>query len=262
MMMIAPACKHDQTRKFGKDRKGQPRVQCGLCGKTWTVAPPSLLGDMRIDLLVAEQIPKCLCEGNSVRATARLTNTDPHTVIDLMNMIGGRCGARYMDTEMRNITVEDIQVDEVWQFIFCKQKTAKLRDFGHEVGDSYLFTAIERNTKLLVTWHFGKRDQWNTDYFCAKLANATSGRFQISTDGYDPYRSAVVRYLRNRVEHGVVVKSFGTVSQEDQRKYSPTKIISMKKEAAWNLPNMKRVCTSHVERHNLTLRTFISAWAG
>jgi IS1 family transposase/transposase-like protein len=258
--MIVQACKHENTKKVGKNKAGNPRVRCTLCGKTWTLPRPTALGAMRIEMELAERIVKQLCEGTSVRATARLTNTDPHTVIDLMNLVGGRC-ARYMAHKLRGIPVKDIQVDEVWQFVYCKQKTADRMGFGQGVGDSYCFTAIERNTKLLVAWHFGKRDQWNTDEFCAKLATATSGRFQISTDGYAPYLSAVVRYLGHRVEHGTVVKNFGKVSQEDQRKYSAAKIISIKKEAAWNLPNMDRVCTSHVERHNLTLRTFIKRMA-
>ena len=88
----------------------------------------------------------------------------------------------------------------------ASKKTADRKGFRTEVGDSYLFTAIERNTKLLVAWQLGKRDQWNTDMFCQKLRNATSGRFQISTDGYNPYASAVVRFLGDRVEHGTVVK--------------------------------------------------------
>lgn len=254
--MIAPACNHDQTRKFGKDRKGNPRVQCCFCLKTWTVAEPKLLGEMRIDQRTAEMVLKCLCEGNSVRATARLTGTDPHTVIDLMILIGERCKA-YMESELRGLMVEDVQCDEAWQYIYCKERTAKARGFGQEVGDSYVFTAIERNTKLMLAWHLGKRDQWNTDVFCSKLAKATKGKFQLSSDGFQPYLSAVVRYLAPRVEHGTVVKTFSSPSQEDQRKYSPAKIISIKKEAAYNLPNMDRVCTSHVERHNLTLRTFV-----
>jgi IS1 family transposase/transposase-like protein len=258
--VIVSACKHDQTKKVGKNKAGNPRVRCCLCGKTWTVPRPNPLGAMRISLDLAERIIKCLVEGNSVRATARLTGTDPHTIIDLMNLVGGRCD-RYMQLEHRGIAVEDVQVDEVWQFIGCKDKTAKLRGYGPEVGDSYLFTAIERNTKLMLTWHMGKRDQYNTDIFCAKLRNATSGRFQISTDGFLPYLSAVVRYLGDRVEHGTVVKNFGKVSQEDQRKYSPARIISTKREAVWNDPDMSRVCTSHVERHNLTLRTFVKRMA-
>lgn len=124
-------------------------------------------------------------------------------------------------------------------------------------GDSYVFTAIERSTKLLITWHFGKRDQWNTDAFINKLARATVGNFQLSSDGFQPYLSSVVRHLGRRVEHGLVVKNYGKPIQEDARKYSPARIISVKKSAAFNLPDMSRVSTSHIERHNLTLRTFV-----
>lgn len=254
--MIVAVCKHELTKKFGKNRNGSPRIRCTLCGKTWTEPSAKPLGVMRIDVELAERIIKSLCEGVSVRATARLNNVNPHTVIDLMVLIGGRC-ERFMAGALRNVTVEDVQVDEVWQFIYCKQKTANRMGFGPEVGDSYCFTAIERNTKLLLTWHFGKRDQWNTDIFCQKLANATNGKFQISSDGFDPYRSAVVRHLGDRVEHGVLVKIFGKASPDDQRTYSPAKIKAIKKEQAWNLPNESRICTSHVERQNLNFRTFM-----
>jgi transposase-like protein/IS1 family transposase len=254
--MIAPACSHDQTRKFGKDRKGNPRVQCCLCMKTWTVVEKSPLGSMRVDLKTAEQILKLLCEGTSVRATARLTNTCKQTVMDLMILIGERC-QRYMDANHRGIVVDEVQCDEAWQFIYCKEKTRVAKSYSQLTGDSYVFTAIERHSKLLITWHFGKRDQWNTDTFIGKLAKATACKFTISTDGFQPYLSAVVRYLGNRVEHGTVVKTYGKASVEDQRKYSPARIISIKKEQAWNLPPNERICTSHIERHNLTLRTFI-----
>jgi transposase-like protein/IS1 family transposase len=254
--MIAPAWKHEHTKKFGKNKAGNPRMRCSLCGKTWTVPRPSPLGDMRISLELAERIINQLCEGTSVRATARLTKTNVHTVIDLMVLVGERC-ARFMQNEFRNVAVEDVQVDEVWQYIYCKQKTAERKGFGPEVGDSYCFTAIERNTKLLLAWHFGKRDQWNTDIFCQKLSNAAAGKFQLSTDGFTPYPSAVVRFLRDRVDHGTVVKNFGTVNQDDQRKYSPGKIISMKRQVAWGTPDPKLICTSHVERQNLNFRTFM-----
>lgn len=254
--MIAPSCKHDQTRKFGKDRKGNPRVQCCLCGKTWTEAPRSLLGEMRIDLALAEQIIKCLCEGVSVRATARLNNVCKQTVMDLMILVGERC-ARYMQNEFCNLAVSDVQIDEVWQYIYCKQKTAIQNDFGPEVGDSFLFTAIERNTKLLIAWQLGKRDQFNTDIFCKKLARSTGGRFHLSSDGFGPYRDSVPRTFGSRVDFGMVIKTYGKTSQDDQRQYSPARIISMKKEAVHNWPRMDRTCTSHVERMNLNLRTFI-----
>jgi IS1 family transposase len=162
-----------------------------------------------------------------------------------------------MDENIRGVVVEEVQLDEAWQFVYCKAKTAARKGLGQEVGDSYLYTAIERNTKLMLTWHFGKRDQWHTDYFCAKVARATSGNFLVSTDGWQPYRSAVIRHLGTRIQHGVIVKIFGNPPQSDQRTYSPAPIIAFKKEQAYNLPKMSRICTSHVERQNLNLRTFV-----
>ena len=225
-------------------------MRCTLCGKTWTIPRPSTLGDMRIGMDLAESVIKHLCEGTSVRATARLTTTDPQTVIDLMLLIGNRCKS-FMEKDLQGIAVEDVQVDEAWQFVFCKERTAKLKGYGQETGDSYVFTAIERSTKLLLAWHFGKRDQWHTDTFCEKLERATSGYFLLSTDGYKPYLSAVVRFLGNRVEHGTVVKIFSNPARSEQRTYSPPKIIGMKKEAAWNTPDMRRVSTSHVDAAEL-----------
>lgn len=254
--MIVSTCKHDNTKKFGHDRKGNPRVRCTLCGKTWIVAAPSLIGNMRLPMDRAEMIIECLAEGVSARATARLARVDQQTVLDLMVFVGERC-ARFLQNEIRNVVVKDVQIDEVWQFIFCKEKTRGQKHYGPEVGDSYCFTAIERDTKLLIAWHLGKRDQLNTDIFCRKLANATAGKCQITSDGFAPYRSAVPMHLGERVDFGMVIKIFGQGTQDDQRQYSPAKIKGMKKEAVWGRPSEKRVCTSHVERQNLNFRMFM-----
>lgn len=254
--MIVAACQHDHTKKVGKNKAGNPRVRCCLCGKTWTLPRPNMLGNMRIDMQQAESILKHLCEGTSVRATCRLTGASKKTVLYLMALVGERC-KQFLTANIRDVVVDDVQVDEVWQYVYCKEKTAKANGFGPEVGDFYAFVGIERDTKLILAWHFGKRDQWNTELFCKKLRTATAGHFQLNSDGYDPYRSAVVRNLGDRVAHGVVVKNYGKVSQEEQRKYSPARIVSIKKEAAWNDPDMDRVSTSHVERSNLNMRTFI-----
>jgi len=214
------------------------------------------LSGMRLDPYQAEMIIKCLCEGMSVRATARLTDTDPHTVIDLMVLVGERC-KRFLEEDIREICVEDVQIDEVWQFIFCKQKTKQRKDYGEETGDSYCFTAVERHTKLVVAWHFGKRSQWDTDIFCEKLRDATTGRFHLSSDGFGPYKTAVPIQLGNRVDYGMLIKIFGEAPKDEQRKYSPAKIVSTRKEKVSGNPDMDRVCTSHTERANGTMRTFI-----
>ncbi len=125
--MVVSTCSHASSfKKNGTDRHGIQRYKCCLCGKRWSAKNPNRLGDMRIDLRLAEMIIKCLCEGNSVRATARLTNTDPHTVIDLTVLVGNLC-ERYMANRIKNVPVDDVQADEIWQYIFCKQYTARLK---------------------------------------------------------------------------------------------------------------------------------------
>jgi IS1 family transposase len=211
---------------------------------------------MRLDMDRAEMIIKCLCEGTSARVAARLAQVDRQTVLDLLRFVGERC-ARFMQNEIQNVVVKDVQVDEVWQFVYCKQRTANLNGYGPEVGDSYLFTAIERESKLLVAWHLGKRDQWNTELFCEKLRIATAGRFHLSSDRFAPDRDSIPRQLGSRVDYGMLVKIFGKNSADDQRQYSPAKIKGTRKEAIHNFPDMNRVCTSHCERMNLNFRTFM-----
>src|SRR5207253_288581 len=168
----------------------------------------------------------------------------------------------WMERMIRGIHVEDVQVDEVWQFIYSKEKQAKdLRvqsfvGYGPEIGDGWTFTAVERTTKLVVAWHFGKRFQEDTDAFCAKLSEATAGRFQLTSDGYQPYLNAVANKLGNRVDYGMLVKIFGKSTAEDQRQYSPSPIVGAKKVKISGNPAKDRICTSHTERHNGSMRCF------
>ena len=127
-----------------------------------------------------------------------------------------------------------------------------------ETGDSYLFTCIERNTKLLICWHLGKRTPEATELFAHKMQRAIgSPKFHLSTDGFTPYRKFLPAALAGRINYGQIVKIFGKTTVDDQRKYSPAKISRIKKETILGEPNQAQICTSHVERHNLTLRTFV-----
>jgi len=253
--MIATACKHERRKKHGTVGNKQ-RFRCKDCGRTFT-AETELLGGMRIDLDRAETIIKMLCEGLSINVVARLTDTDKHTIFDLLTLVGERCKA-YMETHIRGVLVDDCQCDEVWQFIFCKDKTRERKGYGPETGDSYLFTCIERNTKLLVCWHLGKRTPEATEVFAHKMQRAIgSPKFHLSTDGFTPYRKFLPAALAGRINYGQIVKIFGKTTVDDQRKYSPATISRIKKETILGQPNEDQICTSHVERHNLTLRTFV-----
>src|SRR5947208_4718189 len=102
--------------------------------------------------------------------------------------------------------------------------------YRDRIGDSWTYTAVERNTKLIVAWHFGSRQQHDTDIFCGKLRDATVGRFQLSSDGLQNYKTAVPLNLGDRVDFGMLIKIFGKSTAEDQRQYSPSPIVGARKE--------------------------------
>jgi IS1 family transposase len=225
-----------------------------LCGKSWTAFTQAFDG-MRIGLDVATKIIELLCEGMSVSATARVTNTDEQTVTDLMVLVGTRCD-QFMQREIKDVHVEDIQCDEIWQFVLCKRSTAKAKKYVGGCGDCYCYTAVERSTKLLVAWHMGKRTDKSTNLFAYKLAAATTGRFHLSTDGYPAYPMAIWEHLGARVDYGALVKIFREPEQKERRRYSPSKIIGAKRARVLGVPEKKRICTSHAERLNGSIRNF------
>lgn len=180
--MKCPTCTADGV-KFGKDRTGCQRYRCGQCRKTF-LAPKPLAGTRtRLDKISLAL--RMLLEGSSKRAIGRITGINHQTVIEWMLKAGKQC-ADFLSLNVYQCPVHDVQVDEQWGFVGCKEKTAFLNNYGPEVGDAYVYTAIERTTKLVLAFHLGKRDIDNTEYFANKLSVATSGRFQLSTDGFRP----------------------------------------------------------------------------
>ncbi len=254
-------CKHSKASKFGKTCSGAQRFRCHDCKKTFTEST-NLLDGMRLGVDKAEQIIQLLCEGMSVRAASRISETDEETILDLLVLVGNRC-KKFLEREVSGVMVEDIQVDEIWGFVGCKQKTAeRLGIQGEGVGDAYCYTAIERYTKLILCWHLGTRGQYDTETFCEKLRDAATpassmGRYQLSSDGFNPYRTAVPMQLGQLANYGMVIKIFGKSTQDDQRTYSPAKIVEIKKESVYGNPDEDKICTSHCERANGTMRTFI-----
>ncbi len=252
--MIAPACTHEGTKRHGRDRHGNQRLRCKLCGKTW-VESRRLLGDMRIPLDRAVFCLRLLLEGNSIRSVERLTYTHRDTIMKLVVLVGERCQA-FMEKAIHKTPVNDVQADEIWGFVGCKKKTADRLGYGEEVGDAYCYTAIERDTKVLLTWHLGKRTPNSTHEFARKLKNATSGRFQLTTDGYGPYREAMILALGGRLDFAQLQKVYAAVKGNAASvRYSPGDIIDTKIQVVSGHPDDSRICTSHAERHNLTIRT-------
>lgn len=244
-----------QTKKFGKDRRGNQRFRCLACKKVSVNQPERLLGDMILAEDKAISVLEHLVEGSSVRVTSRLCKVHTRTILNLLSLAGERC-EKLMEERIKGLTVNDVQCDELWGFVGMKEKTKTKQ--GKEVdgiGDAWTFVAFERYSKLVLAWHLGRRTEVDTIAFTEKLAHATEGSFQITTDGFKPYQHAVVMSLgAQHVDFAQLVKIY-VASREGEARYSPAECTGAKKVPIYGNPDPTKVCTSHVERMNLNIRT-------
>jgi len=250
--MQCPTCQ-SEARKFGRDRAGNQRYQCQVCRKTFSDRPARPLDEMRLPLDKALFCLQLLTEGNSIRATVRISGVAKDTVIALLVCVGEKCEALLRE-RLRSVPASDVQADEIWGFCRMKEKTKTRKQItSPEVGDAYTFVAIERTTKLILAWYLGKRDQCSTQTFLVDVERSTRGRIQLSTDGFKPYPQAVrLAFSERPVDHGTLVKEYAT--KEDDHRYSPGEVVRTVKGVCCGDPEQDKICTSHVERHNLSMR--------
>lgn len=249
--MILATCQHETVKKHGKDRNGNQRTRCCLCGQTFVERGSKPLGDMRISMDDAELALNLLLEGCSIRTTERITGLHRDTIDDLILVVGENC-QRLLDAKVKSVAVKDVQLDEIWSFVGCKEKTRLARGYNVEMGDSWTFIAIDRNTKLVVAHKVGQRDSFTCCEFLKQLDKATTGRFQLSSDGLAAYTSNVPFVLGSRVDFAQLIKNYA--ASQSTTRYSPATIINAEKKPQFGNPDWDRICTSHIERLNLTLR--------
>jgi len=200
-----------------------------------------------------------LTEGNSIRSVERMTGLHRNIVMQILVIAGERC-EELLAREVRNVPVADVQCDEIWGFVQKKESNRHSYEEGYqEIGDAWCFVAFERNTKMVLTYELGKRNMDYTMRFLRKLSFATSpdNRFQLSTDGFRAYPTAVARTLGNRVDFAQLIKIYAA-PMESERRYSPPIVVDTVRKPIFGNPDMERICTSHVERQNLTMRMQIS----
>jgi IS1 family transposase len=209
---------------------------------------------MRLPLNRAVSILKLLLEGMSIRSVERVTGVHRDTILKLLVLAGERC-QRLMFERIRSIPVKDVEVDELWGFCFKKEKQRWDHEKDvYEIGDAWCFVGIERSTKLILAWHLGKRDRESTDKFIGKLRYATGdSRFQLTTDGFAAYPASVGLYLRGRADYAQLIKIYSTPREGEQR-YSPGDVVEAVPVPIMGLPKRERICTSHIERQNLSIR--------
>jgi transposase-like protein/IS1 family transposase len=247
--MSCPDCKVE-CQRFGKHRNGLRRFRCPKCKRTYTEAHTRTLGEMYRSwdkTLLALQL---LLEGNSIRSTQRITGLDKNTIMRALVLAGEKC-ERVSGEKIQNVPVKDIQCDEIWGFVQCKEKHN--RTGNPEFGDAYCFVAFERASKLVLTWHLGRRTAQDTEAFVEKLNEATKGKFQVTTDGFAPYFDAIHTSLGTRIDYSQLIKVYEASSDEEHR-YSPPHVTEAIAKPMWGKPDPERICTSHVERNNLTMR--------
>jgi IS1 family transposase len=184
-----------------------------------------------------------------VRSIERTTGTHRDTILNVLVLVGNRC-ERLLERVVHRVPVKNVGTDEIWTYVGCHEKR---NAWGNpRFGDRYCFVAIERDSELILCWQVGKRTAPDTQEFIDKLDEATAGTFQLSTDGYGPYFDAIHTVLAHRVEYGQIIKSYGTEDHDDHR-YSPPQVVDITIRRMWGNPDPEKICTSYVERQNLTL---------
>jgi IS1 family transposase len=200
------------------------------------------------------QILHLLCEGMSIRAVTRLTGASKNTVAKLLNDAGAALGA-YQDRVFRDLNCERVQVDEIWSFTYAKEKNvASAKAAPEGAGDTWTWTAIDADSKLVFSVLVGDRDDQNACAFIEDVADRVAGRVQISSDGLHLYRRAVKKGFGGDVDYGQIVKVYGSSPEAFKGRYSPAAIKSVKTRSLVGNPDPAHISTSYIERQNLTMR--------
>lgn len=199
------------------------------------------------------QVVAALVEGNSIRAIVRMTGVAKNTVTKLLVELGAACD-RYQRETLVGLRSRRIQCDEIWSFVYAKEKNAPadLKAQGR-AGDVWTWTAMDADSKLMVSWLVGGRDAGSAHELMEDLAYRVSSRIQLTTDGNRLYLTAVEGAFGMDVDYSMLVKLYGQ-SDNPERAYSPAVCIGCRKTAIMGNPNPEHVSTSYVERQNLTMR--------
>jgi len=244
-------------QRFGKHRNGLRRFRCPQCKRTYTEPHTRTLDTMYISEDRAVLALQLLLEGNSIRSTERITKLDRNTIMRLLVLAGKRCEA-LMDSRMRNLHPKHLQIDEIWTYVQKKARHVR-KDDSPEVGDAWVFVAIDAETKLIPAFHVGKRYRQDTRAFLWDLYGRISGRTQITTDGLQHYTAGVPDAFGLDVDFAQLVKLFGDFGQHDtaDARYSPSPIVEVISKVRTGDPDPAHISTSYVERQNLTMRMAI-----
>ncbi len=207
----------------------------------------------KLPLAKRVQILSMLCEGSSMRSISRICDVSINTVSKLLVDAGKAC-ATFHDDTVRNVTSKRVQVDEIWSFTYAKQKNVPTaKKAPGEAGDTWTWTAIDADNKLILSWLVGGRDGDYALAFMDDLRSRLANRVQLTSDGHKAYLEAVEGAFGGDVDNAQLVKLYGP-SPDGQRRYSPAECVGAKKVRVEGSPDPRHVSTSYSERQNLSMR--------
>jgi IS1 family transposase len=192
-----------------------------------------------------------LVEGNSIRATCRMTGIAKGTALKLLSDMGRAC-QEYQDGALVNLKSRRVQCDEIWSFVGMKAKTAAKKG-RTDAGDVWTWTAIDADSKLAVAWKVGDRGSATAHDFMQTVADRLANRIQLTTDGHNVYIDAVENAFGSGIDYSMLIKIYGQENPQEAR-YSPPKCIGTITKCCSGNPDPKHISTSYVERQNLTMR--------
>jgi IS1 family transposase len=206
----------------------------------------------RLNRTKQAQVIAALVEGNSIRAIERMSGVAKHTILKLLKDVGIAC-ADYQDRTLRNLKCKRIQCDEIWQFVYSKEKNVPQEKRGHfGYGDVWTWVAIDADTKLVPSFMTGNRDAHSATMFIDDLASRLASRVQLTSDGLKFYLEAVEGAFGCDIDYAMLIKIYGATQEETR--YSPAECIGCEVKKIQGTPDSDHISTSYVERQNLTMR--------
>jgi IS1 family transposase len=209
----------------------------------------------RLDTETRARVIAALVEGNSLRATSRLTGVARMTVEKLLRDLGAAC-QEFHDKTVRNLNTKRVQADEIWAFCYAKAKnvTPEISEKHPDAGDVWTWTAIDADSRLMISWFVGDRNADAAELFMFDIKSRMSERVQMTTDGLSLYLNAVDTVFGIDIDYATLTKIYGTSGYQGNSRYSPPKFTKAVRAAVTGDPNPRHVSTSYVERQNLTMR--------
>ncbi len=250
--MTCQRCHHTTVKKFGTYGKRRiQRYRCRNCSATFSATGTKFANHL-ISLDRAAQIIRLMVEGMSIRAISRIINTDQNTIMSLLLTVGEKC-RRIFNAKIRGVKSRYVELDELWCFVHTKEKRLH-EDDPSEWGDSYTWLALDAENKLIISYLVAKRDGPSALEFVTDLSKRVTGRLQVTSDGFRPYIGAMEECFGADVDFAQLIKVYGKPENAGPDWYGPPKVIEAVPTPVSGSPDLDHICTSYVERSNLTVR--------